>query len=90
MQPYRKWYIFIEADTYLVRTNLLLWLQRQDPPQLIYYGSPTYVNDEGSAHGGGGVILSEAALSRFAETTKESRPDMMICYSPKDTVIMFL
>jgi len=67
MQPHRKWYIFIEADTYLVRTNLLLWLQRRDPSQLIYYGSPTYVNGEGFAHGGSGVVLSGAALSKFAE-----------------------
>lgn len=67
MQPRRKWYIFIEADTYLVRTNLLLWLQRQDPSQLIYYGSPTYVNGQGFGHGGSGLVLSRAALSKFAE-----------------------
>ncbi|KEF50834.1 uncharacterized protein A1O9_13111 [Exophiala aquamarina CBS 119918] len=67
MRPHRKWYIFIEADTYLVRTNLLLWLARQDPSQLIYFGSPTYFHGEEFAHGGSGVVLSGAALSRFVE-----------------------
>ncbi|KEF52313.1 uncharacterized protein A1O9_11553 [Exophiala aquamarina CBS 119918] len=66
LRPHRKWYIFIEADTYLVRTNLLLWLERQDPSQLLYFGSPTYVNGEAFAHGGSGVVLSGAALSKFA------------------------
>jgi len=67
MTPGRKWYVFIEADTYLVRSNLLLWLERLDPSQPLYIGSPTSVNGESFAHGGSGVILSGAALSKFAE-----------------------
>ncbi|RVX72750.1 hypothetical protein B0A52_04149 [Exophiala mesophila] len=80
MKPHRKWYIFIEADTYLVRTNLLLWLERQDPSELIYYGSPTYVNGQGFAHGGSGVVLSGAALSKFAENDQgiAARYDKML------------
>lgn len=67
MKPGRKWYVFVEADTYLVRTNLLLWLERLDPSELLYLGSPTYVNGEGFAHGGSGIILSGAAMSKFVE-----------------------
>lgn len=67
MSPGRKWYVFIEADTYLVRSNLLLWLGRLDSSQPLYLGSPTYANNEAFAHGGSGVILSGAALSKFAK-----------------------
>lgn len=71
MRPRRKWYVFIEADTYLVRTSLLLWLERLDPSEIIYLGSPTYVHNDAFAHGGSGIILSGAALERFAEGRDE-------------------
>lgn len=67
MRPGYKWYVFIEADTYLVRSNLLLWLQRFDVSKPIYLGSPTSLNGENFAHGGSGVILSGVALAAFAE-----------------------
>jgi hypothetical protein len=67
MKPGRKWYVFIEADTYLVRSNLLSWLERLDPSHLLYLGSPTSVNGDSFSHGGSGVILSGAAMSKFAE-----------------------
>ena len=67
MRPGRKWYIFIEADTYLVRSNLQLWLERLDSSELLYLGSPTYVNGDAFAHGGSGIILSGAAMSKFVE-----------------------
>jgi hypothetical protein len=61
LRPNRKWYIYIEADTYLVQSNLRLWLQRLDPSQSLHLGSPTYVNGEAFSHGGSGFILSGAA-----------------------------
>lgn len=66
-RPNRKWYIYIEADTYLVQSNLRLWLERLDSSQLLYLGAPTYVNGEAFSHGGSGFILSGTALSKFAE-----------------------
>lgn len=65
MRPNRKWYVFIEADTYLVRTNLLLWLERMDPSQSHYLGSPTFMGPDAFAHGGSGVILSGGAMEKF-------------------------
>ena len=73
MRPGRKWYIFIEADTYLVRSNLMLWLERLDSSQPLYLGSPTSIRNgvglkhEPFAHGGSGIILSRGAMSRFVE-----------------------
>ena len=66
-RPHQKWYVFIEADTYLVRSNLLLWLARFDPSEILFLGSPTFANGKAFAHGGSGFVLSGAAMSRFAE-----------------------
>lgn len=67
LQPNKKWYVYIEADTYLIQSNLRLWLERLDSSQPLYLGSPTYLNGEAFSHGGSGFILSGKALSQFAE-----------------------
>jgi hypothetical protein len=68
MKPNKKWYVFIEADTYLIWSNLLLYLDRLDPSELVYRGSPTYSNDEAFAHGGSGYILSGSAMSKVFQS----------------------
>lgn len=66
LQPNHKWYVFIEADTYLIQSNLRTWLQRFDPSKIRYLGSPTQIHGEAFAHGGSGIVLSGAALAQFA------------------------
>lgn len=65
-KPGLQWYVFIEADTYLFRSNLLLWLKRLDSSKPLYLGSPAFANDDLFSHGGSGFILSGAALAQFA------------------------
>lgn len=79
MRPNKKWYVYIEADTYLVWSNLLLYLDRLDPTELVYRGSPTYSNDEAFAHGGSGYILSGAAMTKVFG----NRPEVAAKYDPK-------
>ena len=67
MRKGRKWYVFIEADTYLVQTNLLLWLDKLDHTKPLYMGSPTYIGGDAFSHGGSGYILSGEALKKFAD-----------------------
>ncbi|KAI9931151.1 hypothetical protein MW887_010808 [Aspergillus wentii] len=64
LRPNRDWYVFVEADTYLIWSNLVMWLDRRDPSQPQYLGSPTYLNGEAFAHGGSGIILSRAAMEK--------------------------
>ncbi|CAG8952316.1 hypothetical protein HYFRA_00001061 [Hymenoscyphus fraxineus] len=71
MKPGKKWYVFIEADTYLVWTNLLLWLDRLKSTQPLYFGSPAYYDEISFSHGGSGYVLSGAALSKFSENNTE-------------------
>lgn len=67
MRKGMKWYVFIEADTYLVQTNLLLWLDKLDHTKPLYMGSPTYIANDAFSHGGSGYILSGEALRKFAD-----------------------
>lgn len=67
MRKGRKWYVFIEADTYLIQTNLLLWLDRLDHTKALYMGSPTYIGGDAFSHGGSGYVLSGEALRKFAD-----------------------
>jgi len=100
-KPNKKWYVFIEADTYLVWTNLLLWLERLDPTELIYLGSPTFINNQEFGHGGSGVILSGTAMAKVFEggpgvaaqynlqTKDESIGDYMLMKALKDKGVSF-
>lgn len=58
-----KWYVFIEADTYLVWDNLRTLLDKYDPSKPYYIGSPTYLDIE-FAHGGTGYVFSNAAMKK--------------------------
>ncbi|KAL1964133.1 hypothetical protein VTN77DRAFT_7221 [Rasamsonia byssochlamydoides] len=67
MRPHHDWYAFVEDDTYLMWTNLMLWLERLDPSEPLYLGSQTYFNNEAFAHGGSGIILSRETMSRVLD-----------------------
>jgi PAN domain len=67
MRPNREWYVFLEGDTYIMWTNLMLWLQHFDPDKLYYFGEQTYVNNEGFAHGGSGFVISRGAMSKVLD-----------------------
>ncbi len=71
-----KWYVFIEADTYLVWSNLLRWLDTLDHTKPLYLGSPSYLGDIEFSHGGSGFILSQPAM----EDTVGKHPGMATRY----------
>ncbi|PYH91263.1 hypothetical protein BO71DRAFT_421711 [Aspergillus ellipticus CBS 707.79] len=64
-RPNMDWYVFIEPDTYLVWSNMLLWLQTLSPSDELYMGSVAYVINEPFAHGGSGYVISGELLKRF-------------------------
>jgi hypothetical protein len=74
MTPDKPWYFFIELDTYVNWENLVRFLQRLDPSQPLYIGSPVWPQDRPIfAHGGSGFILSREALRRLAVRGREFR-----------------
>jgi hypothetical protein len=63
-QPKAKWFVFIEADTYLMWTNLLAYLSKLDDATELYIGKHMYIGSNLFAHGGSGFILSSPAAHK--------------------------
>lgn len=65
--PDKKWFIFIDADSFLFLGNMLRYLNANyDPQKPLYIGSETALGDEVFAHGGTGYIVSNAAAKLAA------------------------
>ena len=66
--PHKKWYVLVEADTFLFWNNLIRWLAQtdKDHTQQLFFGHPSFVDFNGSdtmfAHGGSGFVLSRALM----------------------------
>jgi hypothetical protein len=67
--PDKQWYLLIDADTYLVWSNLLIWLRKLgNPSKKMYLGSPARFGNIRFAHGGSGILMSHATMYDFAVT----------------------
>ncbi|KAK3678254.1 hypothetical protein LTR78_001549 [Recurvomyces mirabilis] len=64
-RPNMKWYVFIEADSFLLWSQLLQYLSVLDSTQPIYAGSQMFANGDIFAHGGSGFIVSQPALRQI-------------------------
>lgn len=72
MRPSMKWYVFVEADTYVVWSNLVEWLNTQmDAAEDIYVGGIAFLNNLPFAHGGTGYAISGVLLERLVEHVKQ-------------------
>lgn len=67
MYPDKKWYLFVEPDTYVMWSNLLPWIQTLDSTRPGYYGSEVMIGDDLFAHGGSAFLLSKPALQKGAQ-----------------------
>jgi hypothetical protein len=68
LKPDMDWYLHIDADTYVLLSSLLAWVQRLDPSKESFYGSLSYIVGKPFAHGGSGLLLSNAATRNFVTT----------------------
>jgi hypothetical protein len=75
LYPEKKWYVFVEPDTYLVWSNLLDWLHRLDPTEPLYYGSEVQIDKDIFAHGGSSFVISNPALQKAAKLYQENAAD---------------
>ncbi|OJJ33446.1 hypothetical protein ASPWEDRAFT_174852 [Aspergillus wentii DTO 134E9] len=62
-----KWYVFVEADTYMVWPNLMAWLATFDHIKPQYLGNQMQIADVVFGHGGSGFVLSHAAMQKVSE-----------------------
>lgn len=61
-QPGFDWYMFVDADSYVVWPTLVEWLSRIDPQRKIYMGSVAMLGDMPFAHGGSGYLVSRSLM----------------------------
>lgn len=62
-----KWYVFIEADTYLGWNNLLEYLGTFDDSKPYYIGKHLYINGVEFGYGGAGFVLSNPAMRKVID-----------------------
>ena len=62
MYPDKEWYVFVETDTYVFWSTLLLYLAALDSTQKHYIGAQSEIGDVIFAHGGSGFAISRPAL----------------------------
>jgi hypothetical protein len=60
--PDKKWYVFIEADSFLLWSMLLQYLSLLDPSEPHYLGAGSCMGDHLFAHGGSGFVASRPAM----------------------------
>lgn len=67
-RPGYDWYLFIDADTYVLFPTLTRWLSHLDPSKPRYIGSRSYVGNFPFAHGGSGYLVSKTAMEAIANS----------------------
>ena len=71
-----KWYVFVEADTYILYSNLLMYLEHLRPEQDWYIGGQTWIDDDVFAHGGTGFVISNPAMKKLTAMLKAEKEEM--------------
>ena len=62
LRPEAKWYVFMEDDSHVVWSNMVLLLRNYDWLKPLYIGSHNFIGDIHFAHGGSVFALSNTAL----------------------------
>ncbi|KAK7981279.1 serine/threonine-protein kinase RIO1 [Apiospora arundinis] len=72
LRPNYDWYVFVDADTYVLWPNLVQWLSKFRASAKHYFGSMTMISEFPFAHGGSGYVISKAAMRQFGGRPDES------------------
>ncbi|KAL6864125.1 glycosyltransferase family 31 protein [Trichoderma novae-zelandiae] len=65
MRPDYDWYLFVDADTYVVWPTIVQWLCQLDHTEQMYFGSMAMLDGFPFGHGGSGYVVSSAAMRSF-------------------------
>ncbi|KAL4943960.1 hypothetical protein BDV06DRAFT_122932 [Aspergillus oleicola] len=66
------WYIFLEADAYIIWRNMVRWLSRMDHKRPYYLGAPMQMGSAIFAYGGAGIVLSNPAMQLVSKYRAEN------------------
>ena len=64
-RPNARWYLFIDADSYVMLSNLLPYLRGLDHTKRLYMGDVYKINDLDFAQGGTGYVISHGAMQHI-------------------------
>ncbi|KAB8446190.1 hypothetical protein FH972_025172 [Carpinus fangiana] len=70
--PDTPWFFFLEADSYLIWPNLLLFLAQISATSPLYIGAGNIINGPTFAHGGSGWIMSNPAIKTAVHQIESS------------------
>lgn len=62
LRPNYDWYLYTDADTYVVWSTMVEWLKKLDPKKPQYLGSVALLGGFPFGHGGSGYLVSQAAM----------------------------
>lgn len=65
--PDMRWYVFLEADGFVLWRQLLKWLAFKDHTEPCYTGSQVWDGRTHFAHGGSGFVVSQPAMRMVVE-----------------------
>jgi len=71
-----KWYLFIEADTYIVLSTLLIWLNKLTSEKPWYIGGQSWIAGHIFAHGGTGYVISNPAMKLLTDMLAIKKKEM--------------
>lgn len=66
-KPDAKWFVFLEADTFLGLNNMLEYLSNFDETKSYYIGKHLYISDVEFGYGGAGFVMSNPAIRKVSE-----------------------
>lgn len=70
----KKWFVFLDTDTYIDWDNILELLGHHDAGDRIYMGSPVWLPKMPFAHGGSAYVLSYGALEAMNKASGSGDP----------------
>ena len=71
--PDMKWYVFAEADTYILWASLLQFLKALDPSKPHYTGNQMAIGEDLFAHGGSAFVVSHPAMVKVVDHYTEHK-----------------
>ena len=71
--PNKKWYVFVEADTYILWASLLQFLAALNPNKPHYTGNQMAIGGDLFAHGGSGFVVSNPAMKIVVDHYNENK-----------------
>lgn len=73
--PDKKWYVFVETDTYILWQTLLNYLSAMDWKKPYYVGGQIWIGDIQFAHGGTGFAVSRPALESVVQMFRDRQEE---------------